>query len=95
MTNWLKNPYDREKKEELLYRYVWYVGRDRLLTNERTLGIIDDVIHHYFSFWKEDEKYGKKPELQTKQNYKDYEALMQRERLKCRISHSQKETNSI
>ena len=26
------------------------------------------------------EKYGKKPELQTKQNYKDYEALMQRER---------------
>ena len=36
-----------------------------------------------------------KTELQTKQNYKDYEALMQRERLKCRISHSQKETNSI
>ena len=57
MTNWLKNPYDREKKEELLYRYMWYVGRDRLLTNERTLGIIDDVIHHYFSFWKEGEKY--------------------------------------
>ena len=47
-------------KKKLLYRYVWYVGRDRLLTNERTLGIIDDVIHHYFSFWKEGEKYGKK-----------------------------------
>ena len=45
------------------------------MTNERTLGIIDDVIHHYFSFWKDGEKYGKKPELQTKQNYKDYYTL--------------------